>query len=222
MNPFFCAIVAISGLVMLLGNNNNYSVILMAATFVFFIRENKGAWEKLSFFGVANVITTVRLLLVFVLASGKINFNDPAFFTVALVIPLLDVVDGWVARRRKEESQFGMYYDMEVDALFVMVTSIIIYQNHSTMWIVLIPAFLRYFFKLLLFFLDHQNKFIESKQKYASIIAGNYFIAILLFTFINIELTMWYLLFSSVLIMVSFAKSIIGFVQWKQTDGISS
>jgi phosphatidylglycerophosphate synthase len=222
MNPFFCGIVAFSGVLMLLGSNNHYSVVLMLATFVLFLNENKNDWRKTPFFGVANVITTSRLLLVFVLASGKIHFNDPRFFIAALIIPLLDVVDGWVARRRKEESRFGMYYDMEVDALFVMVMSIIIYQNHPTLWIVLIPAFLRYFFKLLLFVLDRQNKFIESKQKYASVIAGNYFVALLLFTFMNNEVTTWYLIVSSVLIMISFAKSIIDFVQWKQADGIYS
>jgi phosphatidylglycerophosphate synthase len=140
---------------------------------------------------------------------------------VVLIIPLLDVVDGLVARRRKEESQFGMYYDMEVDALFVMVASIIIYLNHSSMWIVLIPAFLRYFFKFLLFIIDRQKKFIESKQKYASIIAGNYFVALVLFSFMNKELTKWYLSLSSIMIMMSFAKSIINIVQWKRTDGIS-
>jgi phosphatidylglycerophosphate synthase len=163
----------------------------------------------------------VRLLLVLALASGEILFSDDGFFIVVLIIPLLDVVDGLVARRRKEESQFGMYYDMEVDALFVMVASIIIYLNHSYMWIVLIPAFLRYFFKFLLSILDQQKKFIESKQKYASIIAGNYFIALVLFSLMNNELTKWYLSLSSIMIMMSFAKSIINIVQWKRTDGIS-
>jgi phosphatidylglycerophosphate synthase len=221
MNLFFCGIIAISGIIMLLNGNNNYAVSLMLAAFIFFVKENKNAWGKLPFFGVANIITTMRLLLVLALASGKILFIDDGFFIVVLIIPLLDVVDGLVARRRKEESQFGMYYDMEVDALFVMVASIIIYLNHSSLWIILIPAFLRYFFKLLLSTLDRQKKFIESKQKYASIIAGNYFVAIVLFSFINNELTKWYLLLSSVMIMMSFAKSIIAVVQWKRTDGIS-
>jgi hypothetical protein len=80
---------------------------------------------------------------------------------------------------------------------------------------------LRYFFKFLLFIIDRQKKFIESKQKYASIIAGNYFVALVLFSFMNKELTKWYLSLSSIMIMMSFAKSIINIVQWKRTDGIS-
>jgi phosphatidylglycerophosphate synthase len=221
MNSFSCGIITISGLIMLSNGNYYYAVILMLAAFVFFIKEHKNAWGKLPFFGAANLITTARLLLVLALASGEILFSDYGFFIVVLIIPLLDVVDGLVARRRKEESQFGMYYDMEVDALFVMVASIIIYLNHSSMWIVLIPAFLRYFFKFLLSILDKQKKFIESKQKYASIIAGNYFVALVLFSFMNNDLTKWYLSLSSIMIMMSFAKSIINIVQWKRTDGIS-
>lgn len=221
MNSFFCGIITISGLIMLSNGNYYYTVALILAAFVFFIKENKNAWGKLPFFGLANVITTIRLLLVLSLASGKILFTDDGFFWAVLIIPLLDVVDGLVARRRKEESQFGMYYDMEVDALFVMVASIIIYLNHHYMWIVLVPAFLRYFFKFLLFILDRQKKFIESKQKYASIIAGNYFVALVLFSFMNNEATKWYLSLSSIMIMMSFAKSTIGIIQWKRTDGIS-
>lgn len=221
MNPFFCGIIVISGLTMLLSDNNYYAVSLMLTMFVFFIKENKNDWKKLPFFGGANIITTIRLLLVFALATGDILFRDNSFFIVVLIIPLLDVLDGLVARHWKQESRFGMYYDMEVDALFVMVASIIIYLNHSSMWIVLIPAFLRYFFKFLLSSLDRKKNFIERKQKYASVIAGNYFVALVVFSFISTEITKLYLLFSSVMIMISFAKSIVDIVRWKRTDGIS-
>lgn len=210
-----------SGLIMLFGDNNLYAVVLMSATFVFFVMQDKESWKNLPFFGVANMITTIRLMLVLVLALGEILLSDAYLFILVLIIPLLDVMDGLVARYRKEESQFGMFYDMEVDALFVMVASIIIYLNHPSMWIVLIPAFLRYFFKFFLAILDRRNKFIESKQKYASIIAGNYFVALIVFYVINREVSKWYLSLSSVLIILSFVRSSVEFVKWKRADDIS-
>ena len=221
MNPFFCSIVVVSGLIMLFGDNNLHAVVLMSTTFVFFIGQNKESWRNLPFFGVANMITTIRLMLVLMLASGEILLSDANLFILVLVIPLLDVMDGLVARYKKEESQFGMFYDMEVDALFVMVASIIIYLNHPNMWIVLIPAFLRYFYKFFLAILDSRDRFIESKQKYASVIAGNYFVALIIFYVINHELGKWYLSLSSVLIIISFVKSIVAFVKWKRADDIS-
>ena len=210
-----------SGLIMLFGDNNLYAVVLMSATFVFFVMQDKESWKNLPFFGVANMITTIRLMLVLVLALGEILLSDAYLFILVLIIPLLDVMDGLVARYRKEESQFGMFYDMEVDALFVIVASIIIYLNHPSMWIVLIPAFLRYFFKFFLAILDRRNKFIESKQKYATIIAGNYFVALIVFYVINREVSKWYLSLSSVLIILSFVRSSVEFVKWKRADDIS-
>lgn len=221
MNPFFCSIVFVSGLIMLFGDDNLCAVVLMSTTFAFFIGQNKESWKNLPFFGVANIITTIRLMLVLMLASGEILLSDANLSILVLIIPLLDVMDGLVARYRKEESQFGMFYDMEVDALFVMVASIIIYLNHPNMWIVLIPAFLRYFYKFFLAILDSRDRFIESKQKYASVIAGNYFVALIIFYVINHELSKWYLSLSSVLIIASFVKSIVAFVKWKGADDIS-
>lgn len=193
----------------------------MKITFVLFIRQNKESWKKLPFFGVANLITTIRFILILALASGEFLFYDPYLYVLVLTIPLLDIIDGLVARYRKEESQFGMYYDMEVDALFVMVASIIAYLNYPSMWIVLVPAFLRYFYKFAIGIMDGKNKFIESKQKYASIIAGNYFVALIVFYFFDHEVSKGYLSLSSVLIIMSFIKSTEEFVKWKRADDLS-
>lgn len=193
----------------------------MKITFVLFIRQNKESWKKLPFFGVANLITTIRFILILALASGEFLFYDPYLYVLVLTIPLLDIIDGLVARYRKEDSQFGMYYDMEVDALFVMVASIIAYLNYPSMWIVLVPAFLRYFYKFAIGIMDGKNKFIESKQKYASIIAGNYFVALIVFYFFDHEVSKGYLSLSSVLIIMSFIKSTEEFVKWKRADDLS-
>jgi len=144
-----------------------------------------------------------------------LSFNDSKIFLLILVIPILDVFDGLIARYRKEESQFGMFYDMEVDAVFVMVASILVYLSHSTMWIVLIPAFLRYFYKFSIDILDKENLFVESKQKYASVIAGNYFVALIVFYFFTNELSTYYLLIGSLLIVLSFGKSFYNFYTWQ-------
>lgn len=218
MNPFFCSTIAIAGLIMLFRDYNLCSVILMKITFVLFIRQNKESWKKLPFFGVANLITTIRFILILALASGEFLFYDPYLYVLVLTIPLLDIIDGLVARYRKEESQFGMYYDMEVDALFVMVASIIAYLNYPSMWIVLVPAFLRYFYKFAIDIMDGKNKFIESKQKYASIIAGNYFVALIAFYILKNELASIYLILSSILIVFSFGRSFYDFYKW--TNGV--
>ena len=217
MKSYLCLIIVLAGLIMLFVRDYEWSSLLIISAFILFILQNKSVWLKTPYFGIANLITTIRLLLVLVLifSSARLSFNDSKIFLLILVIPLLDIIDGLIARYREEESQFGMFYDMEVDAVFVMVASILVYLSHSTMWIVLIPAFLRYFYKFFIDILDKENLFVESKQKYASVIAGNYFVALIVFYFFTNELSAYYLLLGSLLIVLSFAKSFYNFYTWR-------
>lgn len=68
----------------------------------------------------ANLITTVRLALLFVLvwmayeAPPAVQLlNAP----LLLLIFVLDAVDGWAARRWREESLFGSIYDIAADRI---------------------------------------------------------------------------------------------------------
>lgn len=68
----------------------------------------------------ANLITVGRIFLLFILIA-IIYFGDVRM--VEIVMPLiaftfaLDGVDGWVARRRKESSQFGAVFDIAGDRI---------------------------------------------------------------------------------------------------------
>lgn len=221
MKSYLCIVLVIAGIIMLSNVYYTCSIFLIAVAFIIFIFQNKRFFEKLPYFGVANLITTTRLILTMILISlsYKLTFDNIIIFLIILTIPLLDIVDGLIARYRKEESQFGMYYDMEVDAVFVMVASIIIYLNYPSMWIVLIPAFVRYFYKFSIDILDSKNRFKEKKQKYASLIAGNYFVALIVFYFLTNELASNYLMVSSLLIMLSFGKSFFDFYKWSNEHG---
>lgn len=68
--------------------------------------------------GYANAITLVRALLLFGVA---VFFNSAWGFALVL---LLDGVDGFIARRFDESSEFGAQFDMETDALFVALLSL--------------------------------------------------------------------------------------------------
>lgn len=221
MKSYLCSFIVFAGLIMLFVSNYEWSSLLITSAFALFILQNKKIWLQTPYFGIANLITTIRLLLVLVLIffSAQLSFNNYKISLLLLVIPLLDVFDGLIARYRKEESQFGMFYDMEVDAVFVMVASIIIYLHYPSVQIVLIPAFVRYFYKFSIDILDSKNRFIEKKQKYASLIAGNYFVALIVFYFLTNELASNYLMISSLLIILSFGKSFFDFYKWSYKHG---
>jgi phosphatidylglycerophosphate synthase len=92
-------------------------------------------------FGAANQITTLRAIVV-ALIAGLIG--EPRFPMVAeaaggasLIVTALDGVDGWVARRARTASAFGARFDMEVDALLILVLSILVWQfDKAGVWVV--------------------------------------------------------------------------------------
>ena len=101
-------------------------------------------------FGAANQITMVRAALV-ALVVGLIG--EPAVATtavaatgLAVVVEVLDGVDGWLARRSSLASAFGARFDMEVDALLIMALAILAWLHGKAGVWVLLSGLLRYAF----------------------------------------------------------------------------
>jgi phosphatidylglycerophosphate synthase len=101
-------------------------------------------------FGAANQMTLIRAGLV-ALVAGLIG--EPAVAPVAAVavgvaaaVEIFDGVDGWLARRGGLASAFGARFDMEVDALLIMVLAILAWQHGRAGAWVLLSGLLRYAF----------------------------------------------------------------------------
>jgi phosphatidylglycerophosphate synthase/uncharacterized membrane protein YbhN (UPF0104 family) len=112
------------------------------------VARGQGQWTPDGRFGVPNLITTARLIMTMGLlfASGR----HPGWqLTVAAgVILLLDVVDGWLARRMDQSSAFGASYDVEADALLVMTIAMLLFNRGTAGPWVLTAGFLRYLYVL--------------------------------------------------------------------------
>lgn len=101
-------------------------------------------------FGAANQITTLRAILV-ALVAGLVG--EPAVPSVAaaavaasLSATLLDGVDGWLARRDRIASSFGARFDMEIDALLILALSILTWRHDKAGAWVVASGLLRYAF----------------------------------------------------------------------------
>jgi phosphatidylglycerophosphate synthase len=102
------------------------------------------------YFGAANIVTTLRAALVAATAALIVEPPAPvvagAAAGLALIVALLDGVDGWLARRTQMASPFGARFDMEVDALLILVLSILAWTlGKAGPWVVLAGA-MRYLF----------------------------------------------------------------------------
>ena len=108
------------------------------------------AFHPFSRLGPANVVTTLRMAMVAMVAGLLGEPATPAVATsaagVSALVTMLDGVDGWVARRTGMASLFGARFDMETDALLIMVLSLLAWQlGKAGAWI-LLAGIMRYAF----------------------------------------------------------------------------
>lgn len=111
-------------------------------------------------FGLANSATLARAALtallwgiVAELLLGNVLVLDSQIrwlLALAATAALLsDGVDGWAARRSGMASDFGAHFDLEVDALFLLVLSILVYATGEVGAWVIASGLMRYAFVLL-------------------------------------------------------------------------
>ena len=100
--------------------------------------------------GTANLITGARALLVAGIAAAGFASPVPrvaaAVVAIGTVAALLDLADGWVARRTGTASAFGARFDMEVDAMLILVLSVLVWRYGVTGPWVLASGLMRYGF----------------------------------------------------------------------------
>lgn len=105
-------------------------------------------------FGAPNRVTSVRAALT-ALCGGlaavapALDAQDRwlwAFVAMATTALLLDGVDGWLSRRLRLSSAFGARYDMEIDALLILLLALAAWRlDKAGAWILAIGA-MRYGF----------------------------------------------------------------------------
>jgi phosphatidylglycerophosphate synthase len=97
-----------------------------------------------------NHVTAMRAAIVLFLASLVFAPPRPSIAWIAVVAStiaaVLDGVDGWLARRRGLTSAFGARFDMEVDALLILVLAMLAWWwDKAGAWVLLSGLF-RYLF----------------------------------------------------------------------------
>jgi phosphatidylglycerophosphate synthase len=101
-------------------------------------------------FGAANWVTTFRAVLVSLVAAFVGGPRTDAVAALAaggaVLASILDGLDGWLARRTGIHSEFGARYDMEVDALLILVLSVLAWQHGQAGWWILLAGVMRYAF----------------------------------------------------------------------------
>jgi phosphatidylglycerophosphate synthase len=102
-------------------------------------------------FGLANQVTLLRSGLVCLVGGALLASGQALGWTLAGLIAValaLDAVDGWLARRLQLVSSFGARFDVEVDALLLLILALLVWQAGRVDAWVLAIGLLRYGFVL--------------------------------------------------------------------------
>lgn len=109
-----------------------------------------GSGHRFPRFGSANHVTMLRASLVALVAGLVVEPPAPrmawSVVGMTLVLAALDGVDGWLARRTRMASAFGARFDMEVDAFFILLLSILVWRFDKAGAWVLACGLMRYAF----------------------------------------------------------------------------
>lgn len=116
------------------------------ASLAVLVVRHRRVWTASGRFGVANWVTTLRLLLTLGMVAAVGHGSSWLLAAIALTILLLDALDGRLARRFGGEGAFGARYDMESDALFVLSLSYVLFSRGVGGSWVLLAGLWRYLF----------------------------------------------------------------------------
>jgi phosphatidylglycerophosphate synthase len=97
--------------------------------------------------GAANAVTASRIALL-CLVLGLVPERGRWVAIVAFAVWTLDGLDGWLARKRGEVSEFGAHFDMESDSYAVLLLDLQLVVHHGYGVWVLIAGGLRYLYVL--------------------------------------------------------------------------
>lgn len=189
------------------------TLIFGAIFFSLFILKN---WRKFTeheyFGGFPNLVTVSRLILLFIIPFLESNKNI-ALLSFAIIC--LDGIDGFLARKLNQITAFGGILDMEVDAYFCLLLSLLISIKHPELSWILIGGLLRYLYKITTFIFS-KSKFIEKKKKYARYVAGFYFLSFSLFFYAEYNFGIYIISLGTFLVIASFTVSFYEFFTFKK------
>lgn len=118
-------------------------------SFAILIVQLRADWTPAGGFGIANAITSIRLLLTALVLLGYQTYAGYWLACIAILVLVLDAADGWWARRHATTSEFGAQFDIEVDTVLVVSLSLVLFAREQAGAWVLLPPLLRYAYVLL-------------------------------------------------------------------------
>jgi phosphatidylglycerophosphate synthase len=130
-------------------------------------------------FGPANYVTAIRAMLAALVAGliGHPAAPEVLWSVIGLtaLMAALDGLDGWLARRTRMTSEFGARFDMETDAVLILVLSVLVWQHGKAGAWVLLCGMMRYAFVVAGWLLPWLARPLQSTRRGKTVAVGQLF-----------------------------------------------
>lgn len=111
-------------------------------SFCVLVARSRSKWTPRGGFGAANWITATRAVVTLALPLIHLQLEGTStaglvLAALAMAVLALDILDGWVARRFAVAGEFGATFDVEADAVFVLLLSLLLHERGvAGLWVV--------------------------------------------------------------------------------------
>ena len=202
-----CFVMSAAGIAYWLMQYRSAVLAVALASFLFLLLSEWSILKELHpFGGYANWVTFLRwMILILIFAfSGQLSNVQIALLFLGLI--LLDGLDGFLARHFHHETVLGANFDMETDALYVCMASILLLEKGLVGRWILIIGFLRYLYIVLVYFLG-MHQLTEKRTRIGPIIGVLLFIGLLIPFILPRIIYFPFLIVVSVMVSMSFSWS---------------
>lgn len=148
---------------------------------------------------IANFITILRIILSLIILI--FNFNNTIFLIIYTICGITDILDGYIARKMKTESELGGKLDSLADIFLGIVIIKKLYSFILSKWIYLIFATIICILKFTsIFIIFKKYKKLVIIHTYLNKITGFViFLLIYFITFSNIEIVIYVIFFIAII-----------------------
>ncbi len=172
----------------------------------------------------ANLVTLARhdLLLLTVFISSQLSLF--VIGVLSAIIACMDILDGYYARKDNNATIVGEYLDKEVDAIFVLLMTMMVYHFKLLPSWILVIGILRYGYVLILPYLKSKEH-KEYRSRYGRVIAVVLMVGLIGCFILRFKFYAYVMMAVSFLVVGSFIHSLIHWIkkpvvedEWKEQN----
>lgn len=167
----------------------------------------------------AHQLTLLRFLVLCYAAYRLDDIGRHLLLALFTANVLLDVLDGYVARRLDRATHFGMVFDREVDGFYVLVACLYFYLGGSVAAWILVPGLLPYAYRLLAWALGNPPC-ASRKVRHAAFLAGVNFVLLLVAVATSDDVRVLVLVIATAIVTLSFLVSFRDLLRYRNESGV--